>query len=232
MGAVQLQLNILSCLYYQIKSSGEASIALTLYTVLFTWFIAEYMFFENVHLYTYDLFAEKIGFKLVWGCLAFYPFFYPLNAYFLARLPKDTDINNITALGIAVLFFIGWMITRGANMQKYYFRVHPERVTFFFGLFPQNVIPNSRILCSGFWGASRHFNYFGEILQAIALALPLFLISQSNVIKGVSLLYPLYYILLFVPRQMDDDAICKMKYGKLWDEYEKRVPWRIVPFIY
>ena len=30
----------------------------------------------------------------------------------------------------------------------------------------------SKILCSGFWGLARHINYFGEIVQAIALALP------------------------------------------------------------
>lgn len=190
------------------------------------------MFFENVHLYTYDLFAEKIGFKLVWGCLAFYPFFYPLNAYLLASLPTDPDITKESAIGISVLFFLGWFLTRGANMQKYKFRVYSEKRYFFYGLIIQKTIPNSRILCSGFWGVSRHINYFGEIIQAIALALPLYFIAQSRTTRLVSLLYPLYYILLFVSRQRDDDALCKAKYGKLWDEYERIVPSRIVPFFY
>ena len=28
--------------------------------MLFTWFICDYLFFERVHLFTYDLFAERL----------------------------------------------------------------------------------------------------------------------------------------------------------------------------
>ena len=48
----------------------------------------------------------------------------------------------------------------------------------------------------------------------------------------VPLLYPLYYVLLFVPRERDDDRICGYKYGKAWEEYKKAVPRRIFPFVY
>jgi delta14-sterol reductase len=45
-------------------------------------------------------------------------------------------------------------------------------------------------------------------------------------------LYPLYYVALLVPRQRDDDRRCAARYGPLWAEYEQRVPWRIIPFVY
>jgi len=45
-------------------------------------------------------------------------------------------------------------------------------------------------------------------------------------------LYPLYYIVLLVPRQIADDRRCAAKYGALWDEYRARVRWRIIPGIY
>jgi protein-S-isoprenylcysteine O-methyltransferase Ste14 len=45
-------------------------------------------------------------------------------------------------------------------------------------------------------------------------------------------LYPLYYVLLLFTRQNDDDRRCSAKYGELWDEYKKRVPWRIIPHIW
>lgn len=32
--------------------------------------------------------------------------------------------------------------------------------------------------------------------------------------------------------QFDDDALCKGKYGDKWDEYVRRVPYRIVPFVW
>ena len=45
-------------------------------------------------------------------------------------------------------------------------------------------------------------------------------------------LYPLYYVALLVPRQIDDDKRCAAKYGPVWAEYCRRVPFRIVPGIY
>jgi Delta14-sterol reductase len=98
------------------------------------------------------------------------------------------------------------------------------------------------------WGVARHFNYLGEIIQALALALPSVLIGSYGAGGGgggggilscmgpyaqyVSLLYPLYYILLFVPRQMDDDVVCAKKYGEAWEEYVRTVPYRICPGVW
>jgi delta14-sterol reductase len=45
-------------------------------------------------------------------------------------------------------------------------------------------------------------------------------------------LYPLYYVILLFTRQIADDKLCAAKYGPLWDEYRKKVPYRIIPFIY
>ena len=67
---------------------------------------------------------------------------------------------------------------------------------------------NGRLLCSGWWGLSRHINYFGEIMQGVALALPGYVTTGSL----VPWLYPLYYVALFVPRQIEDDEACELKY--------------------
>jgi hypothetical protein len=107
--------------------------------------------------------------------------------------------------------------------------------------------------------SARHFNYCGEIIQGIALALPGSLltlaaydtltlhshldIASNSMLKveatwlmGTLLLpwlYPLYYVLLFVSRQADDDAVCARKYGpEVWDAYVKAVPYRICPGVY
>ena len=52
-----------------------------LYLFLFSIFICEYLYFEFVHIYTYDIFCERIGFKLTWGCLCFYPFIYCIGLW-------------------------------------------------------------------------------------------------------------------------------------------------------
>jgi delta14-sterol reductase len=243
-GAILLELNILSGLLLERYNRGTSSLAMMTYTGLLTWFICEYLYFERIHLYTYDLFAEKVGFKLAWGCLCFYPFFYAIGMVPMVLFSPDTaatDISPTQAARIILFFYSGWMLTRGANLQKYFFRRFPEQTSVFFGLVKQETLPssNNRILCAGFWGMARHVNYLGEILQGLALALPGCLMGApaadygTLVIRLLPLLYPIYYTLLFIYRQIDDDALMRRRYGdEVMDEYVKRVPYRMVPGLY
>ena len=43
---------------------------------------------------------------------------------------------------------------------------------------------------------------------------------------------PQALLALLIPRERDDDKRCAQKYGAVWDEYRRRVRWRIVPFVY
>ena len=166
----------------------------------------------------------QIGFKLVWGCLFFYPMFYCIGLWPLVH--ATGDIGGGAATLIVALYLLGWGLTRGANNQKYYFKLgHTGK---FLGVVEQRALEGTRILCSGFWGLARHINYLGEVLQAVALALPGWLVSGSP----LPWLYPLYYVALLVPRQLEDDRLCKRKYGDVWDRYVALVPYRIVPGVW
>ena len=171
--------------------------------------------------------------KLIWGCMFFYPTFYVVGIFpLITALP----LSPAAALACGALFVAGWMLTRGANLQKFACKraacFKDAAGALWWGrLVSMETLSGSggRILVGGFWGASRHINYLGEICQAIALSLPGVLAGASL----VPLLYPLYYVLLFVPRAQDDDEVCRKKYGdKLWDAYTKRVPSRIVPGVW
>lgn len=232
-GAALLQCNILSAMFAQELALGYTTTAMKTYVAMFLWFLIEYCLGEEVHLYTYDLFAEKLGFKLAWGCLAFYPYAYAIGVYPIAASAAGVDISPQIAFLCGIIFLGGWICTRGANMQKFYFRVHPERKTFLCGLVKQEALPGTSILTSGWWGAARHLNYFGEILQAVALAIPGYMVAPTPWLSLVPILYPVYYVALFVPRQIDDDAVCEKKYGEeIWGQYCRRVPYRIIPYIY
>ena len=62
-GATLLQLNLLSFAgHHHLNNPLDLSPGVVLYLMLFTWFICDYLFFERVHLYTYDLVAEHLGF--------------------------------------------------------------------------------------------------------------------------------------------------------------------------
>jgi len=225
-GATLLGLNVLGFSAHHIIRYGDlASPGIILSAGLILYFLLDYFTFEEVHLYTYDLFAERVGFKLGWGCLVFYPYFYPIFLWSTADLPNPHTSAWLLAIYI-IIFFSGWSLSRGANLQKFYFKRDPARA--FLGMVPETVTDGKNsLLVNGFWGLSRHINYLGEILMATGIIL------CTGYPKMIwPWLYPLYYVLLLVTRQIDDDKRCLLKYGDLWNTYKKRVPYRIIPFIY
>jgi delta14-sterol reductase len=225
-GAVMLELNVLSSAGRHILlHRGDVSPGVVLHAALFSFFVLEYLFFERVHLYTYDFVAERVGFKLGWGCLAFYPFFYCVGLWAVAELPNPHRGTVELAL-YGALFFAGWATSRGANLQKFVFKTDPSRS--FLGLSPETLeADGKKLLCSGFWRRARHINYLGEMTMAVALTLAL-----GHPASFVPWLYPLYYVALLVPRERDDDRRCAQKYGPLWQTYCAKVPSRIIPGIY
>ena len=226
-GAVLLELNVLAFTARHLALyADDPSPGVLVYAALFTFFVVEYLNFEEVHLYTYDFMAERVGFKLGWGCLVFYPAFYCVGLWFLAESPNPH--TPVPALAACVLmFFAGWTLSRGANLQKFHFKRDPHAKAF--GLLDPRPLSDGRryVLTGGFWGLSRHINYLGEIVMASALALVL-----GYPTSVWPWLYPLYYVLLLIPRQIDDDRRCAERYGELWVEYCRRVPYRIIPFVY
>ena len=190
-----------------------------LYVSLFSFFTIEYFYHEHIHLYTFDFIIEYVGFKLVWGCLLFYPFFYPIAIW--CRI-DSMPLSFIEQLTSVLVFVLGWILSRGANNQKYLFRTKPTQA--FLGYF-QPISINGRLLCSGWWALSRHINYFGDILMAVGLSLAI----HGGIYPW---LYPIYYILLFIARERTDFRRCQHKYGHDWNEYCRRVPYRIVPYLY
>jgi protein-S-isoprenylcysteine O-methyltransferase Ste14 len=224
-GAVMLQLNVLSFAAFHLANATSVNPGFLLACAMLTWFCFEYLIFERVHLWTYDFIAERVGFKLGFGCLAFYPYFYTVALWFTAKLP-DPPLPVWLTILFGVLFLCGWVLTRGANMQKYFFKTAPGRK--FLWITPEALSDGTHsLLVNGFWGGSRHINYLGEIIQAVAISLAVGYFGIWEV-----WLYPIYYVLLFVSRQADDDKVCRAKYGPLWDDYTAKVKYRIIPRLY
>jgi delta14-sterol reductase len=225
-GACMLSLNVLSFTAHHLLLYGtNFSPGIILSAALLIFFLIDYLTFEEIHLYTYDLFAERVGFKLGWGCLAFYPWFYVVPLWSTVSLSvKNTPW--VFLIICALVFVTGWVLSRGANLQKYYFKKDPKRR--FLWMEPETISDgNTILLVNGFWGISRHINYFGEIIMAIGIVL-----ATGHFALFWPWLYPLYYVALLFPRQADDNKRCEKKYGPLWDEYVKKVPCKIIPFLY
>jgi delta14-sterol reductase len=224
-GAVMLQLNVLSFAAHHLMTHEEINPGFIAGAAMLSFFLWEYLCFEKVHLYTYDFIAERVGFKLGFGCLSFYPYFYTVSLWATVDLPNPR-LPVWATVCFCALYLFGWSLARGANMQKYYFKIQGDKS--FLGIKPETISDGKRsLLVNGFWGLSRHINYLGEILEGCGIAL-----AAGYPALWWVWLYPLYYAGLLFTRQMDDDKICKAKYGELWDRYTKKVKYRIIPFIY
>jgi delta14-sterol reductase len=224
-GAVMLELNVLSFTAHHIMMHKDINPGFIAGAAMLSFFLWEYLYFEKVHLYTYDFIAERVGFKLGFGCLTFYPYFYAVSLWATVDLPNPHLPLWVTVCFCA-LYLFGWGLARGANMQKYYFKTQGDKK--FLGITPETISDGKRsVLVNGFWGLSRHINYLGEILEGCGIAL-----AAGYPALWCVWLYPLYYVGLLFTRQMDDDKICRAKYGELWDAYTKKVKYRIIPFLY
>ena len=230
-GGAMLALNALSgAVWHAENHSGNVNLGVYLYAAIYTFYITDYFIWERVQLYTYDLIHENMGFKLFWGGLIVYGWMFILPLWGMAAHPAPEmsgAASYALIAGSGALFLIGWSISRGANSQKYMFKRFPERS--FLGIKPEYIeAGNRKILCSGFWGAARHFNYFGEGLFGLAIAL---LFGYFD--NPWAWTYMAFVVTMFTWRQLEDDRDCAEKYGpEKWAEYRERVPWRIIPKVY
>ena len=231
-GGTMLVLNALSGAAWHVQQFGDnVNPGVFLYAGFFGLYILDYFIFERVQLYTYDLIHEKLGFKLIWGGLIIYGWLYILPLWGMAAYPHpgfSEPWTYVWLIGLGLLLFFGWTITRGGNWQKYTFKRWPDRK--FLGIIePQYIQAGDRkILCSGFWGAARHFNYMGEGIICLGISL-----SFGHFGNLWAWTYLIFIVSLFTWRQRDDEEHCVEKYGEeKWAEYKARVKYRICPWVY
>ena len=231
-GGAMFALNALSGAAWHYERFGEdANPGVFLYAGFFTFYILDYFIFERVQLYTYDLIHENLGFKMFWGGLIVYGWLFILPLWGMAAYPDpgfSGAWTNFWLIGTTALFLFGWSISRGANLQKYTFKRWPDRK--FLGLIEPEYIQagDRKILCSGLWGAARHFNYMGEGFLALSIALVF-----GHFTNPWAWTYFVFIVSMFVVRQRYDDRFCAEKYGtEKWAEYQARVKYRIFPGIY
>ncbi len=231
-GGTMLSLNAMSGAAYHYGQFGENSNpGVFLFAGFLTFYVLDYFIFERVQLYTYDLIHEHLGFKLIWGGLVVYGWLYILPIWGMAVYPDpgfSTGWDYFWLIGTAVLFFLGWGISRGANMQKYTFKRWPDRK--FLGLIEPRYIEagDRKILYSGLWGLARHFNYMGEGFLSLSIAL-----TFGHFANPWAWTYFVFIVSLFTWRQRIDEKECAVKYGaEKWQEYQSRVKYRIFPGIY
>jgi len=224
-GLIMWVLLSLSMMYKQMEKLGTntPTLSMILVNLFHLYYVIDGLWGEKGLLTMMDITTDGFGFMLAFGDLTWVPMTYSLQARYLVDYP--THLSWWVVALIISLKCLGMYIFRASNGQKDTFRRNPEDPS----VAHLKTLPTKRgtkLLISGWWGMSRHINYFGDILMGIAWCLPC---GFNHIIPYF---YAIYFTALLVNRQQRDDDKCKKKYGDDWDKYCEIVPWKIVPYVY
>lgn len=220
---------------YQHQTYGHIDLSLILITTLHVLYVVDFFVNESWYLRTIDIAHDHYGFYLAWGCFCYLPITYTIQAQYLGLYPQSPNVLQqlfFFAIGLA-----GYCIFRSANNQKDKVRragpgreclVRGQPVEFIKAEYTttdgkQHV---SLLLCSHWWGWSRHTNYVGDLMISYSLC------ALVGTDKGLVWFYAVWMTMLLVHRCMRDEQRCQVKYGAAWTEYCRRVPWRFVPGVW
>ncbi|KAF5576010.1 7-dehydrocholesterol reductase [Fusarium pseudocircinatum] len=156
---------------YQYQNQGYVEPSLILVTALQTIYVVDFFVNESWYLRTIDVKFDHYGFYLSWGCFCFLPTTYTIQGQYLGRYPSSASTPYLAfffALGVA-----GYIIFRSVNHQKEIVRRTGGKCIIW-GKPAECIVASFRtsdgrqhrslLLCSGWWGWSRHANYLGDLI--------------------------------------------------------------------
>ncbi|UCF46455.1 MAG: DUF1295 domain-containing protein, partial [Myxococcales bacterium] len=211
--------------YVQYEKYGFVSTSMILVWLFQMFYIVDYFWNEEAILTTMDIKHENFGYMLAFGDLVWVPMTYSLQAHYL--IDHVHSLPWWGAVLIVGINMLGLYIFRAVNLQKHKFRKDPEHAKIWGKKVEYlQTEQGGKLLLSGFWGWSRHFNYVGDILMALSWSLPCLFESI------LPYFYPIYFAILLIHRERRDHNFCSKKYGADWTRYCEKVPYRIIPGIY
>lgn len=210
----------LSCLHYQYHEMKKISNSLILVNVFQGYYIYAGLKNEIGCLNMMDITTDGFGFMLAFGDLSWVPWLYSIQSRFLCLSKNFYELSYIQIISIIILNFIGVFIFNSSNKQKSEFKKgnlnHLKTI--------QTIKGN--LLCDGWWKVSQHINYFGDWIIGWSWCL------TTGFKSPITYFYVLYFSILLLHRQLRDEEKCLKKYGQKWIDYQKEVPYKIIPYVY
>ncbi|KAI3343604.1 putative C-14 sterol reductase [Ustulina deusta] len=241
----------------QYRTYGYVSDSIIFVSAFQAYYVLDGQYLEAGIMTMMDITTDGFGYMLAFGDLAWVPFLYSTQTRYLSVYPVHLGWTGVAAA--CAVFVTGLYIFRAANSQKNLFRSNPNdpKVA---SLSYLQTKRGTKLLTAGWWGKSRHINYFGDWLQASPFSLPTgisgyTILSAGSTVatahaakmldgrvvaqdqaKGWGMIFTYFYVLYFavllIHREGRDDAACTKKYGEDWAKYKKQVKYHILPYVY
>lgn len=228
LGMTSWALTAMSIFYTQALHNPTQILPLALNVFLQLLYCWDFFWLEEWYLHTIDIALDRFGAMLIWGVMTWLPWFYTGSSHYFLATNGRFSTNSWLYFGLAM---IGYTIFRLSNLQRWRFRQLNGKLSIW-GQPAKYIIAkyttanghthSSKLLYSGFWGLSRHFNYLGDILFSFGLC----------ALTGFSLIscsWHIFMTILLIHRAYRDDAKCQAKYGRDWDRYCEKVPDLLIP---
>jgi 7-dehydrocholesterol reductase len=179
-----------------------------------------------------DIQHDRAGYYICWGCLVWVPAVYTSAAFYLTQ--SGPPISLSTALLIGLLGWICIWCNYDSDRQRYVFRQTNGQCRIGNHEPPHHIVASymtsngklqtSLLLVDGWWCWSRHFHYVPEIMASFFWSVP----AWNTGFVG-PYFYVIYLTILLTDRAFRDDNRCRAKYGKDWETYCAKVPYKILP---
>lgn len=153
----------------QYRNYGYVSDSILFTTAVQTFYALYGQYAESRVLSMMDIITDGLGFMLTFGDIVWVPFLYSTQCRYLAVYPVHLGWPGL--VGVSLVFALGLHIFQAANLQKSVFRATPDHLSVK-GMSYIQTKRGTRLLTGGWWGMSRHINYFGDWLQASPFSLP------------------------------------------------------------
>ncbi len=223
-------LSVVSFAFAQYEIYGAADWSIIVSAALLFIYLFKFFVWEEGYMKSMDIQVDRAGYYICWGCLVWVPAVYTSPMMFMVKHP--VGLHWALGLLIFVLGMAAIWVNYWADYQRQHVRATDGNTTIW-GKKPELIRATyltekgeqktNLLLASGFWGISRHFHYIPEIMAA-------FFWSCAT---GFSHFAPFFYVsfltILLTHRAFRDDMKCRNKYGKFWEEYCKKVPYKIIP---
>lgn len=196
-------------------------------------YIGKFFFWETGYLRSLDIMHDRAGFMICWGCLVWVPCIYTSPTLYLVNHPNHLGtfwattilFAGITSIIINFLADRQRQQIRAKNGACLIWRSKPSLIRAIYQT-QSGETKQTLLLTSGWWGMSRHFHYIPELTAAFCWTVPALF---SNFL-------PYFYVIflagLLLDRAFRHDKRCSDKYGKYWEEYCEKVPYKIIPYLF
>jgi len=196
-------------------------------------YVGKFFLWETGYLRSLDIMHDRAGFYICWGCLVWVPCVYTSPTMYLVNHP--VHLGTFWASAIFLAGAASVIINYLADRQRQ--QVRAKNGDCLVWKRPPHLIQapyqtqtgenkQTLLLASGWWGISRHFHYVPEIAGAFFWSLP------ALFDNFLPYFYVCFLTILLIDRAFRHDKRCADKYGESWDQYCKKVPYKIVPFVF